>query len=159
MSYEPIDIELINKTKYIPDFLEISYSKNFEKAGLGIIAKKNIKKGTFLGNYTGEIHSNHSCRYKNCMYNFNTNKDNRIVNICAQDLNLSNWTRFMNSSLGNDEIENVTVITCDNNETYIKKNGEKVNLNGSIIFYAKKNIFIGEELLYDYGINYNNILK
>ena len=31
MSYEPIDIELIDKTKYIPDFLEISYSKNFEK--------------------------------------------------------------------------------------------------------------------------------
>lgn len=48
MSYEPIDIELINKTKYIPDFLEISYSKNFEKAGLGIIAKKNIKKEYFL---------------------------------------------------------------------------------------------------------------
>ena len=44
MSYEPIDIELIDKIKYIPDFLEISYSKNFEKAGLGIIAKKNIKK-------------------------------------------------------------------------------------------------------------------
>jgi SET domain-containing protein len=159
MSYEPIDIELIDKTKYIPEFLEISYSKNFEKAGLGIIAKKNIKKGIFLGNYKGEIHSNHTCRYKNCMYNFNTIKDNRIVNICGQDLNLSNWTRFMNSSLGNDEIENVTVISCDNNETYIKKNGEKVNLNGSIIFYAKKNIFIGEELLYDYGVNYNNILK
>ena len=159
MSYEPIDIELIDKTKYIPEFLEISYSKNFEKAGLGIIAKKYIKKGTFLGNYTGEIHSNHKCRYNNCMYNFNTIKDNKVVNICAQDLNLSNWTRFMNSSLSNDEIENVTVITCDNNETYIKKNGEKVNLNGSIIFYAKKNIFIGEELLYNYGVNYNNILK
>jgi hypothetical protein len=40
MSYEPIDIELINKTKYIPEFLEIFYSKNFEKAGLAIIAKK-----------------------------------------------------------------------------------------------------------------------
>ena len=93
------------------------------------------------------------------MYNFNTIKDNKIVNICAQDVNLSNWTRFMNLSLGNDEIENVIVITCDNNETYIKKNGEKVNLNGSIIFYAKKNIFIGEELLYNYGVNYNNILK
>lgn len=159
MSYEAIDIELIDKTKYIPDFLEISYSKNFEKAGLGIIAKKNIKKGTFLGNYIGEIHSNHTCRYKNCMYNFNTIKDNKIVNICAQDLILSNWTRFMNSSLSNDDIENVTVISCDNNETYIKKNGEKVNLNGSIIFYAKKNIFIGEELLYNYGVNYNNILK
>ena len=75
------------------------------------------------------------------MYNFYTIKDNRIVNICAQDLILSNWTRFMNSSLGNDEIENVTVISCDNNETYIKKNGEKVNLNGSIIFYAKKYIY------------------
>ena len=159
MSYEPIDIELIDKTKYIPDFLEITYSKNFEKAGLGIIAKKNIKKGTFLGNYTGEIHSNHKCRYNNCMYNFITTKDNKVVNICAQDLNLSNWTRFMNSSLCNDDIENVAVITCDNNETYIKKNGEKVNLNGSIIFYAKKNIFIGEELLYNYGVNYNNILK
>ena len=44
-------------------------------------------------------------------------------------------------------------------QEWIKKNGEKVNLNGSIIFYAKKNIFIGEELLYDYGVNYNNILK
>lgn len=159
MSYEPIDIELIDKTKYIPDFLEISYSKNFEKAGLGIIAKKNIKKGIFLGNYTGEIHSKHKCRYNNCMYNFNTIKGNKDVNICAQDLNLSNWTRFMNSSLSNDDIENVTVISCDNNETYIKKNGDKVNLNGSIIFYAKKNIFIGEELLYNYGVNYNNILK
>ena len=68
------------------------------------------------------------------MYNFNTIKDNKDVNICGQDLNLSNWTRFMNSSLSNDDIENVTVISCDNNETYIKKNGEKVILNGSIIF-------------------------
>lgn len=159
MSYEAINIELIDKTKYIPDFLEISYSKNFEKAGLGIIAKKNIKKGTFLGNYTGEIHSNNKCRYNNCMYNFITRKDNKVVNICAQDVNLSNWTRFMNTSLGNDEIENVIVISCDNNETYIKKNGEKVNLNGCIVFYAKKNIFIGEELLFNYGENYNNILK
>ena len=41
----------------------------------------------------------------------------------------------------------------------LKKMERKVNLNGSIIFYAKKNIFIGEELLYNYGVNYNNILK
>lgn len=138
MSYEPIDIELIDKTKYIPDFLEISYSKNFEKAGLGIIAKKNIKKGRFLGNYTGEIHSNHKCRYNNCMYNFNTIKDNKDVNICGQDLNLSNWTRFMNSSLSNDDIENVTVIICDNNETYIKKMEKKLILMVLLYFMQKK---------------------
>ena len=58
MSCEPIDIELIDKTKYIPDFLEISYSKNFEKAGLAIIAKKNI----FIGE---ELLYNYGVNYNN----------------------------------------------------------------------------------------------
>ena len=34
------DINMINKTQYIPDFLEIRYS-NIKNAGLGIFCKKN----------------------------------------------------------------------------------------------------------------------
>jgi hypothetical protein len=72
------------------------------------------------------------------MYNFNTIKDNKDVNICAKDLNLSNWTRFMKSSLGNDNIKNVTVITCDNNETDIKKMEKKLFLMAVLYFMQKK---------------------
>lgn len=28
-----------------------------------------------------------------------------------------------------------------------------------LLYFMQKNIFIGEELLYNYGVNYNNILK
>ena len=45
MNLEAIDLSIINKTQYIPDYLEISYSK-IKKAGLGIIAKKKIFETT-----------------------------------------------------------------------------------------------------------------
>ena len=94
MSNHSIDINLINKTKYIPNYLEISYSKTFKKSGLGIIAKKYIKKGTFLGNYTGKIYlANESCNEPSCKYNFRTNINGTEVKICGSDLDSSNWTR------------------------------------------------------------------
>ena len=49
-----IYINQINKTQYLPDFLEIRYS-TIKNANLGIFCKKIIEKGTFLGNYTGKI--------------------------------------------------------------------------------------------------------
>jgi hypothetical protein len=50
----PIDMNFVDVPKYIPDFLSINYSK-IPNAGLGIFANDGYTKGTFLGNYMGEI--------------------------------------------------------------------------------------------------------
>ena len=41
-----VNINIINKTQYIPDFLEIRYS-NIKNAGLGIFCKKKSIKVHF----------------------------------------------------------------------------------------------------------------
>lgn len=153
---EHIDINIIDRVAYIPSFLELNYS-SIKNAGLGIFAKDKIPKGKFLGNYVGEILDGNNLE-KN-QYIFDTIIGSEKKKIDGVDLNKSNWTRFMNSSLGDDKIMNVICITCNNKDIYNKSNSEKICLNGYIIFYAKKDIKVGEELLFDYGLNYNNRLK
>ena len=88
--------------------------------GLGIFAKENIRKGKFLGNYVGEILDNNNLEKNEYKFKTIIDSEKKIIN--SVDLNKSNWTRFMNSSLGDDKIENVICITCNNKDKYIKSN-------------------------------------
>ena len=79
MSNHSIDINLINKTKYIPNYLEISYSKLL-KSWTGIIAKKHIKKE--LLETTGKTYlANESCNEPPRKYNFRTDINGTEVKI------------------------------------------------------------------------------
>ena len=148
------DINIINKTQYIPDFLEIRYS-NIKNAGLGIFCKKKINKGTFLGNYVGIIKDIGNI---NNGYSFTSVVNGKNVEIDGSNIEYSNWTRFMNCSYDIFS-ENVLAIKCQNTETYFNNKNEKISLNGIICFFADRDIEEGEELLYDYGIDYRNVLK
>ena len=58
-------------------------------------------------------------------------------------------------------VENVLVLQCNNTEIYTNQNNEQISLNGVIVFFAARDIEIGEELMYDYGknivINYKSL--
>ena len=153
---EPIDINIIDKVAYIPSFLELNYS-SIKNAGLGVFARENIPKGKFLGNYVGEIIDKDNSEKNDYEFETIINDEKKLID--GKDLCKSNWTRFMNSSLDNDKIENIVAIRCNNKDNYIKSNGEIICLNGYIIFYAKRDIKVREELLFSYGENYNNVLK
>ena len=63
----------------------------------------------------------------------------------------------MNCSL-DDKSENVTSYFLTNNQTYLKNN-QPINLEGYIVFYANRDIEKHEELMYNYGEEYVDILK
>ena len=151
---QDIDINVINKANYIPDYLYLDYSNLSENIGIGIFCKNKIEKNTFLGHYLGDIYIGETCNVTNCKYNFGTTMSNQKCIICAEGNN-SNWTKYMNSSLGDQTIENVLALYCPNKDTYITEDDRKINLNGYVLFYAKRNIDIGEELLFNYGDKYN----
>lgn len=159
MKFEPINVHEIDKLAYLPDYLSINYS-NIKNAGLGIFAKENIKAGTFLGNYTGELSDT---SIKNNFYVFNTVVNGKQQYINAENINKSNWTRFMNSALTPNE-ENVVPMQCNNTDIYQvvdKTNGTQrtISLNGKIVFFAKVDIPKESELLYSYGNKFNDILS
>jgi SET domain-containing protein len=61
----------------------------------------------------------------------------------------------------NENIENIIVIcnkTNGENTKYINSIGKEVNIDGYIFFYAKRDIQKGEELLYNYGPEYQEKL-
>ena len=47
---------VIDVPRYLPSYLEIRYSK-IPDGGMGVFAKQDIPKGTFLGNYMGFIYT------------------------------------------------------------------------------------------------------
>ena len=138
---EPINMEYIDIPKWIHPSVYISYSK-IDNAGLGVFAKNDIKPGTFLGEYLGEIVSD----ITNDDYAFTYEKNKSIS---ALDINKSNYTRYMNCSYDNDS-EN---IYCINMKTDYLYNGNK-NLKNRKFFFAQKFIKKDTELLYYYGKNY-----
>ena len=139
---EDASFNLINIKKQIPKFINIKKSNIH---GEGAFAKKNILKGQFLGNYMGDI-SHHPIEDNGYIYK--SFKNNKEIYINAYPKSKSNWTRYMNCSL-NEKEENVIVIKLEN---------EDHNLDGLILFFAKRNIKIDEELLYDYGETYSKKL-
>lgn len=154
---EPVDLNIIDKCSYLPDYLEINYS-SIPGAGLGIFAKKDLSGGKFLGNYVGIMKERTPSEipFREQLYTFDTTKCNKIYTINGYDLNTSNWTRFMNCALNSTQ-ENVKLIRCTNKDTYLIKN-KKLNLDGYIMYYTKRDIKKGEELMYNYGDKYVSYL-
>lgn len=148
--FQNIDINLIDIPKHIPKFIEIKKSKIH---GLGAYAKKDIPRGTFLGNYMGKINK----EVITGPYIFHSIRNEEIISIDATKKTQSNWTRYMNCS-NQHQTENVTCFYLTNKEDYIKNN-KKVNLEGYIVFYSNRDIQKGEELLYYYGDNYAEMLN
>ena len=158
MELEQININVVDVLQYIPDFLSIKYS-TIPNAGLGIFANSDIKKGTFIGNYMGEIYRNNES-YPNNNYIFGTTSADKEYIIDGSDIIKSNFARFMNCCY-NDDVENLLVVRYTNPGNsciFTKENGEEINIDGYLFFYAKKDIREGEELLYDYGEAYREKL-
>jgi len=152
---ESVNINVVDVPQYIPDFLSIKYSK-IPNAGLGLFANSDIPQGTFLGNYMGEVYHNKAACPDND-YIFRT--DNFMID--GLDVTKSNFSRFMNCCTNND-VENVLVIKYVNpgkSCVFTKKNGEKIDINNYVFFYAKRKILSDEELLFDYGEEYRQKLN
>lgn len=142
---DAIKMEYIDICKWIHPDVYISYS-TIPNAGLGVFAKRDIKPGTFLGEYLGEIKDRDDTTKDD--YSFNYNKHHVIS---ALDINKSNYTRFMNCAYDYDS-ENVYCINMITD--YIYANTK--NLRDRKFFYAQKLIKTDTELLYYYGDEYAN---
>jgi hypothetical protein len=147
----------INEVAYLPTHLSIRYSL-IKNAGLGVFANREIKQGEFLGNYVGVLTKT---KCPGNFYVFSTEINGVAMYIDAQDMNKSNWTRFMNSATSSIQ-ENVSAIRCNsaNIINIVSSDGtpKSIDLNGLIMFVAKTDIAIEEELLYSYGSNFNEHL-
>jgi len=155
-----INTDVIDIPQYIPPYLEIRYS-HVPNGGLGIFAKTNIPKGTFLGNYTGIVYIGDECNTLPInKYQFDTVIRGKNAIIDGMELRTSNWTRFMNCSLSEKQ-ENVISMKnkCTEGTTvYLNQNGKQIELDGAIIFFAIKDITCGDELLFNYGMKYSKQL-
>jgi len=100
-------------------------------AGLGLFSGKDIKKGSFIIEYTGNILSSKEADARGGKYLFEINS-RKVIDGSGRE----NKARYINHS-------------CKPNcEIDIKK--------GRVFVYARKNIKEGEELSYDYGKEYFN---
>ena len=100
-------------------------------AGLGLFAEEDIKKDSFVIEYTGNILSSKEADARGGKYLFEVNS-RKVIDGSGRE----NKARYINHSCRpNCEIE-------------IKK--------GRVFVYARKNIKKGEELSYDYGKEYFN---
>ena len=141
-----INFENFYKKKYIPDYLEIKYS-NIENAGLGVFTKTYIKKGTYIGNYMGNIIDKSSYNDDdNDEYMFPFDKSHYIT---GKDINNSNFSRFLNCSYS-DESENVFCWKVDI---------EKSPYFNHYLFFARRDIQKDEELLFYYSHQYSKKLN
>lgn len=98
-------------------------------AGLGLYAGTDIKKGTRIMEYVGEIISAEEANRRGGKYLFEINEKKTIDGSTR-----SNIARYINHS-------------C-------KPNCEANNIRGRIYIHALRNIPSGEELSYDYGKEY-----
>jgi FkbM family methyltransferase len=134
---DTIDLTNINTPKYIPDFLELKTS-NIKGAGIGVFTKKFIKKGTYIGNYLGELELIDNL--DNDRYGIYYNETHYIS---AQNVETSNFTRFINCS-SSWRNENILFYRNKSSNTHVLQ----------ICFFTKRDIYKGEELLVYYGHTY-----
>jgi len=154
---ESVKINVVDIPKYIPTFVNIGYSK-IPNAGLGIFANKRINKGTFLGNYMGKIYDDVN-NLPNSDYVFTSKSRTKTFSIDAANYETSNYTRFINcAAIGNENVVVVRHIDGSGASVYVTNNGKEIDIDGYIFFFAGRDIEPGEELLYDYGVNYRTKL-
>jgi len=113
MAYEP------------KSFLRVKRSR----AGLGLFTERDIKKGEFVVEYTGEVITRAEANRRGGKYLFETSA-NRVIDGKGR----GNIARYINHS-------------C-------RPNCEVDIRRGRILIFAKRNIKAGEELSYDYGKEY-----
>jgi SET domain-containing protein len=155
---EPINIGVVDVPKYMPAFVNIGYSK-IPNAGLGIFANTKIIKGTFLGNYMGEI-CDDTDNLPDSDYLFTSKNRTKTFSIDGANIETSNYTRFMNCSSEN-EPENVVAARhrdATGSSIFVTKTGKRIDIDGYIFFFAARDIEPGDELLLDYGVNYRKKL-
>lgn len=97
--------------------------------GLGLFAKKEIKKGDCVIEYVGEIISGAEANRRGGRYLFETSKNRHIDGTTR-----TNTARYINHS-------------C-------RPNCEAETIGGRVFIFAKRKILPGEELFYDYGKDY-----
>jgi uncharacterized protein len=117
------------QTKKKPDWLKVKRSR----AGLGLFTAKDIKKGDFIIEYTGEKITHDEADRRGGQYLFTLNKK-YIVDGKGRE----NLARYINHSCR------------PNAEPEIDEDRWKINI------YARRNIKAGEELNYDYGKEFWN---
>lgn len=99
------------------------------RAGLGLFTERDIKKGEFVVEYTGEVITRAEANRRGGKYLFETSA-NRVIDGKGR----GNIARYINHS-------------C-------RPNCEVDIRRGRILIFAKRNIKAGEELSYDYGKEY-----
>ena len=150
---ESVNINVVDVPKYIPSFVNIGYSK-IPNAGLGIFANARINKGTFLGNYMGEICEDANS-LSNSDYLFTSKNRIKLFTIDGTNLETSNYTRFINcAAIGTENVVAVRHRDATGESIYVTKHGKQIDIDGYIFLFAARDIEPGEELLYDYGFNY-----
>ena len=170
IEFEQINLDWIDEPKFIHKSVEINYSK-IPGAGLGIIAKEKIKKGTFLGNYMGIIRDVMDMELRHNEYvQSGLRRSGKIHIFDAKDIEKSNYIRYINCS-NNYESENVIKVNCfgdmpllvngklysdkfsnENDYIFTKSNGKEVNLDGYVICFALRDINKNEELYHNYNL-------
>ena len=154
---ESVNINVVDVPKYIPTFVNIGYSK-IPNAGLGIFANTRINKGTFLGNYMGEIYDDANSIPKSD-YIFTSKSRTKTFSIDGANIETSNYTRFINcAAIGTENVVAVRHRDATGASVYVTKDGKQIDIDGYIFLFAARDIEPGEELLYDYGVGYRTKL-
>jgi SET domain-containing protein len=153
---ESVNINVVDVPKYIPTFVNIGYSK-IPNAGLGIFANTRINKGTFLGNYMGEIYdADNNIRSD---YIFTSKSRIKTFSIDGANMETSNYTRFINcAAIGTENVVAVRHRDATGASVYVKQDGKQIDIDGYIFLFVARDIEPGEELLYDYGVGYRTKL-
>jgi SET domain-containing protein len=153
---ESVNINVVDVPKYIPTFVNIGYSK-IPNAGLGIFANTRINKGTFLGNYMGEISDDANNIRSD--YIFTSKSRTKTFSIDGANIETSNYTRFINcAAIGTENVVAVRHKDATGSSVYVTKDGKQIDIDGYIFLFAARDIEPGEELMYDYGVGYRTKL-
>lgn len=114
----------------MPQVLEKKYvSVRRSRAGLGLFARTDIKKGAFVVEYTGDVLTRAEANKRNSRYLFETSA-NRLIDGSPR----SNLARYVNHA-------------CE-------PNCEIEIIRGRVYVVALRDIKAGEELGYDYDTEY-----
>jgi hypothetical protein len=115
----------------IPTWLELRQTK---EKGLGVFAKENIVKGTYLGHYEGEYRPYNQLLQNRYCINTVSNAGQQLGYVDSENITFANWSRFINDGA--------------------KTNVEFCTYNCQVYLFATADITTGEELQVSYGETY-----